>query len=524
MDFQCAAGTYLQSFNPIDPQPSTTFPFGSKVLLNANNALVAVFKTTHQPKEVPVLQIYRTESQYNPLVVVSEGYGPRSVADGAVPLLAVGFSFMRSVSSATTEYVFQVSVASAPNNNNNNVPANITTTTFVHPMSVALNAARKTLSLGDQVVASGTWSYNNGSVFFVLWMDGTISRADVSTVPATFIPDWSPCLPTFPPPPPLWTVIHTAAAAYAPSVRHQCIAVPVHPTSVLAPGRQIQLICMITFVQNEVFGTYLVRVLGNGNRMPVDMARHTAPYASSSLFYDVSFNAVYLSTYRIASFSGPKHILKARLNAGYNFRCKKSFIVFLFILLFVFSHVFNCRSEVTSTPSSFTPAVQLGSALAPSNWIMPPPPAVGLNNNYPSYPAGMSLDFAAVEPLSNVLLFYVPTLTAANTYLHLLYYIPVDVTSQGGIGERNMQPVLLESEENSIYAGKLLSSISTVYTVLNGPDVIFTLYAGMYVRYGWISGAFHPMGSCVQCPAERTSMPGARSLYECYCAVSFFGE
>ena len=54
--------------------------------------------------------------------------------------------------------------------------------------------------------------------------------------------------------------------------------------------------------------------------MAVDMARHATEHASSSLFYDVSFNVVYVSTYKTASFSGPKHIFKVRLSAGYNFR------------------------------------------------------------------------------------------------------------------------------------------------------------------------------------------------------------
>ena len=100
--------------------------------------------------------------------------------------------------------------------------------------------------------------------------------------------------------------------------------------------RQIQLVCLFTFVRDDVvrqgqdarapvnqfsaFGSYLVRVRADGSRMAVDMARHATQHASSSLFYDVSFNAVYVSTYKTASFSGPKHVLKARLSAAYNFR------------------------------------------------------------------------------------------------------------------------------------------------------------------------------------------------------------
>ena len=102
----------------------------------------------------------------------------------------------------------------------------------------------------------------------------------------------------------------------------------------------------------------------------------------------------------------------------------------------------------------------------------------------------MSFDHASVEPLSGILLFYVPTLVAANEYYNLLYYIPLDENVAGYVpnGERNMQPVLLESTEHSLYAGKLLSVVATVFTTNHAPSLVFTLYAGLFVRYDWISG------------------------------------
>ena len=159
-------------------------------------------------------------------------------------------------------------------------------------------------------------------------MDGTVSRA--AHLPAlgtlNFTAVWS--APTLEAAPLLWPVVaHPAASAYASLTHHQCAAVPVHPVGLIAPGRQIQLICLITFPRQQqlaTFGSYLVRIRGDGTRMPVDMARHTTPYASSSLLYDASFNALYVSTYKQASFSGPKHVLRVRLNAGYNYRCLHS--------------------------------------------------------------------------------------------------------------------------------------------------------------------------------------------------------
>ena len=178
-----------------------------------------------------------------------------------------------------------------------------------------------------------------------------------------------------------------------------------------------------------------------------------------------------------------------------------------------------CRSEVTSTPGSFgsPPSLNVSSALVRSGWIMPLPvieSSAGTVSQYPSYPAGMSLDHAAIEPLSGILLFYVPTMVDASTYLNLLYYIQPDPRHD----ERLSQPVLLESP-NSAYAEKSMSAVATVYTTAYAPTLLFMLYAGLYVRYDWVSGAFHPLGSCLACPQGRTSLPGAQSVYECYCQV-----
>ena len=78
--------------------------------------------------------------------------------------------------------------------------------------------------------------------------------------------------------------MHPSASAYDPLIRHQCVSVPVHPPSQLALARQIQLVCLFTFVRDEAiragqaalavdqfraFGSYLVRILGDGSRFVV---------------------------------------------------------------------------------------------------------------------------------------------------------------------------------------------------------------------------------------------------------------
>ena len=69
----------------------------------------------------------------------------------------------------------------------------------------------------------------------------------------------------------------------------------------------------------------------------------------------------------------------------------------------------------------------------------------------------MSFDFAAVEPLSGSLFFYVPTMASSDSFVSRMYYIPVDSTTEQGYvpsGERMMQPVYVEDADLSEYAGK----------------------------------------------------------------------
>ena len=315
----------------------------------------------------------------------------------------------------------------------------------------------------------------------------------------TFIPVWS----SAPAPDsilsPLWDARHPAAIAYALQIRHACISTPVHDLSEtgneLLTSRQVQLICMFNFVRDDAiragtrtvypippnaFGSYLVRIMGDGSRRSVQLAWHTTPFASSSIFYDASFNSVYVSTFVSASFSGKKHVLKVLLMPSYNFTVSSSQTIFL-----------------------------------PSGWIMP------VNSN--TYPDGMSLDYASVEPLSSSLLFYAPTLKPDGSFFSILYYIPSDEYSRGigyvPTGQRSMQPVMMEDEGLSPYARKTMQPVSTVYNPSAGATLVFTIYAGPMARFGWVSGPtpFRSILHCSPCPERYTSYRGAASVYDCFC-------
>jgi hypothetical protein len=311
----------------------------------------------------------------------------------------------------------------------------------------------------------------------------------------TFIPVWSRAPPADSVLSPLWAARHPAAQAYASLIRHACVCPPVHDPGAtgneILIHRQVQLICMFNFARDSsirmgenpypvaasAFGSYIVRVLGDGSRQAVSTAVHATPFASSSIFYDSSFNAAYISTYVSASFSGKKHVLRVQLTQSYNF-------------------------------SSCT-------VLAPAGWLMP------VNSN--TYPDGMSLDYASVEQLSSTLLFYVPTVKPDGSFFSILYYIPSDEGSRGvgyvPTGQRSMQPVMLEDVAISRYAQKTMQPVSTVYNPSAGATLVFTAYAGVFARFGWVSGptAFKSILHCSQCPERYTSYRGATSVYGCFC-------
>ena len=296
---------------------------------------------------------------------------------------------------------------------------------------------------------------------------------------------------------PAWTAVHPWAYAYDSLMRHACTAVPIHKNNIYLPlHRQIQLICYFDYVKgnssSSSFGSYLVRVLGSGARMPVDMGLHTWPFSSSSIMYDASFNSVYLTTYQTVSYSGLKHVVKIRLSPSYNY-----------------------ASEVSSTAARGS----LQSAMELSNFQLPVIASCASFSQ--CYPLGISFDSAAIKPLTNHLFFYAPTLDpASQMYMNVLYYIPGDdmhATSYVPSGQRVLSCVAVEGS-GSRYARGTLQSISILYGIGEGwIQLLFSLYGGLYARLDSQS-SWQSVVSCTQCPAGKTSVRGqAQSLYDCFC-------
>lgn len=446
--FQCAAGTYLRDFSPTEApsEPGLpTFAPAALVYMSPDNSRVAEIL----PDAPGVLKIHATQSAYTPMVF----------GDANVPLV------LHVAPENASAYSVRVGGVEAGR--------------FLVNHS---GTVRRPIVPGrDRMMSSGAWSVDS-STFFLVWMDGTVSRASnlkAGGGAANFTYAWSPPPPPSaaaeeadpsPPPPPLWapTLPPTASAAaegYAERAYFahgkQCFAVPLHSAAQwLQPWRQVQLICLFNYLNSTTplsdpafFGSYLTRIRGDGRREAASWPLLAIPHASSSMLYDAQFNAAYVTTYKVASFSGPKHVLKFRLTPTYD--------------------------------------VDLSVGLAPSGWIMPPSFSGG---GTASYPAGMAMDHSAIEPLSGILLFYTPTVAPGGSSedpLNLLYYIPPP-TEAGQERASARQPVLMQSAEQSPYyaeASGTLLPIATAYHAEEAPHMLFTLYTGLWVRYAWLGAS-----------------------------------
>lgn len=315
--------------------------------------------------------------------------------------------------------------------------------------------------------STGTWAFDSSS-FFLVWADGTISRWAVGK---NFTYAWSV----------FSTAQHPAPTASPPFVRgQQCVAVPLHDAAAvgnaaLQPGRQIQLHCLFNFVNSTAgVSSYLSRVMGDGARLTVVQKLSSA---STSLVYDVQFNSLYVTCHKIPlQMSGPKQVLRMRLGATYDY---------------------------------FDPQ------LRPTPWLMPV-----LDKN--TYPMGITLDHAAVEPLSGVLFFYVPTLAPGSSDLeNVLYYISAEPDASF---ERSTQPVLLSSAEQSPYASGLMLVVSSGYPGSDAPRLVFTLYTGLWVCYAWLTSTYHQLARCASCPLDKTSDRGSLSRDQCFCKPGTFAN
>jgi len=512
--FACKAGEYQRTFVELQSSSSSSMFFQGDVKLNRENSFVSDLQLGG------TLRIFKTLGASFPFSAVSEGSASaassQSNSSNAPAAVAAFDMSLKTFDPYLRVYSFLVKIA-VPSGN----ALTVSQTEFIHPMSSSDNLDISGVRGTARLIASGVWSFD-GSAFFVVWMDGTISKVVVTPwSERTFVANWSPA-PTMGSPNvwkvPLWSARHPSAKPFDALITHQCAAVPTLPASasrLVSASRQIQLVCMYNFLgSNALFGTYLVRVMGDGVRLEVNSLLHTTNTSSSSLFYDINFNTIYVTTYQnTSSFQGGKRVLKVRLSSSYNF-----------------------KSELSSTKSVLSEPLR--SALEPTHWIMPSSYSASSSSNSPqlvlsypaSYPEGMSLDGAAVDPLTGDLFFYTQTAAPAafQSQVRLLYYIPAEMMSSDGTGvdassgERMAIPILVEDPLRSAYAGRLYRSISVLYSTQSYAELVFTVQDGLYARYAWLSMAFWPLAECASCPAGLTSNAGSTNVDQCSCLENFY--
>jgi hypothetical protein len=503
----CPVGFYE---DPYAEGGDQAFEFeGSEVHVNLNNTLIAAVDPG-----AGVVRIYASESTLQPLQrAIDASSGSRRV-----PLPPIVHLFPET--ERTYPSIFKATI-------DGQTPAQdvgLWSVSPPPPSNVSLAESR--------ALSSCTWSVDGNSLFLV-WMDGTVSKiaVDLNQRTASIHLNWSP-------PPtrdselgPVWYArFPLAYGTYDRAARHTCVAVPVHPSipaNEIELFRQIQLICSFDFVRDanvrsslgsidaaSTFGSYLVRIMGDGVRLEVDVYRHAATHASSSLFYDHTFNAIYLSTYVAASYQGRKHVLRTRLTPSYNFEL---------------------------------PLPADASVLAPSGFSL----SKTTGEDESMFPAGISFDHAWVEPSTGHLLFYAPTLLPespegslfASSVVSMLYFLPASsfMLSDGSTAEpidgagpwdRAVQPVSV-ALGGSASMRRVLSTLLTSYDADAPPRLLFTLYGPLFyaTASSWLSLGLPPPTAttfrsaypCSACPAGTTTLqPGARSIDECQCPQWFY--
>jgi hypothetical protein len=156
--------------------------------------------------------------------------------------------------------------------------------------------------------------------------------------------------------------------------------------------------------------------------------------------------------------------------------------------------------------------------MVPCRWQMPG--VHGAISSASRYPLGMSLDSASVDPLSNALLFYVPTINSAGQTQVMLYFVPLEdpvdlaegQASSSDDGERDdVQPIWIEDSMLSAYAGNVPYIFSYVSSGSDMPRLVFTLYAGLFGRRDSTSG----MNDAPCSYAVKTCHLGWRALLRC---------
>lgn len=296
---------------------------------------------------------------------------------------------------------------------------------------------------------------------------------------------------------PVWGVRFPLTYGYEQLARHACVAVPIfqEPVNEMEVFRQIQLVCSFDYVRSArvragletpdpatTFGTYLVRVMGDGRRLPVDLRMHTANFSSSGLLYDVSYNAIYLTTFASASYTGEKRVLRVRLTASYNY-----------------------EGDVT------------GVANASSSIL-----------HDPGFGASVSFDGAVIEPRSNALFYYVANAQGSALEMHFLPMDPITladgtttplIPGARSAGDRRVKGISVAGSSSSGGMRRLLSGLATAYDLDTPPTFFFGLYGTLYVYDDQAMVVGYREGyRCSTCPAGTTTrLEGARSAEECQC-------
>lgn len=331
---------------------------------------------------------------------------------------------------------------------------------------------------------------------------------------------------------PVWSVEFPVTAGYDQLARHACVAVPMflqattssssvqQPVNEMEAFRQIQLVCYFDFVRSAgvrastqavdpatSFGSYMVRVMGDGGRLPVDLRMHATNFSSSSLLYDRSYNALYLTTFASASYEGPKRIFRMRLTASYNY-----------------------EGDVSGVVASAS--------------IFEDPGFVVTHDAAGSSSTLVHFDGAVIEPATNRLFFYAPASTIPEDSvpfleMYLLASDPftlADGTSMQTVTlssssvrstDRRWQPVKLSlAVSPSSGMRRLFAGLTTVYDLDTPPEMFFGLYGTLFVRDAATTTRGHVYREayrCAACPAGTTTrLPGAQSAEECRCPLDFF--
>lgn len=271
---------------------------------------------------------------------------------------------------------------------------------------------------------------------------------------------------------------YSAAVINSPSVP-SCVSMPQQPLingSSSFPRKQVALICSFDLSTTASRTAYLVRILSDGSRLPVDPVNHISPtlYAAvpgKALLYDVAFNIIYWTVFQT-------------WNAAYGQDTEKRTIYRVLL-----DPEYNISLVDYSGPA----------------FDAPPPSAA----SSVEHPLGISLEAASMEPSDGGMLYVYLCRLGSEAKL---YKIPVLQMESGGGAARSRQILPLEESND----GPALSSIERMAsaTCRLPAKFFFTLHGRLFVQrpfYGAnLPGAddISIVGNCQRCPYGLTSVAG----------------